>query len=156
MNKSFSKNNISPKTIKKIAIVPILLFTLYFSVGYKNIYLQHSIFQTEEWLAPPEADKLKNPFTGDIKSTEKGKVLYGIYCTPCHGEKGKGDGSASLSIKTKPADHTSPKIQKQSDGAIYWKLTEGRSSLEMVSYKYALSDNERWYLVNYIRTLTVK
>ena len=140
---------------KKTGIKAAFLLTIFLSMGFnKPCFRQHQ--QTGEWIAPPEADKIKNPLVGDKKSTDAGKALYNIYCIACHGEKGKGDGPASLTIKTKPADHTSPKIQKQSDGAIYWKLTEGRSTLEMVSYKMVLSDNERWQLVNYIRTLSQK
>lgn len=140
---------------KKIGIKAAFLLTVFLSVGFnKPCFRQQP--QTAEWIAPSEADKIKNPFVGDKKSTDAGKALYNIYCVACHGEKGNGDGPASLTIKTKPADHSSPKIQKQSDGAIFWKLTEGRSTLDMVSYKLVLSDNERWQLVNYIRALSQK
>jgi len=137
--------------MKKIVVVAVLCITAFTFLGFN-----HPILQTTEWIAPPEADKIKNPLIGDVKSVDAGKALYTIYCAPCHGEKGKGDGPASTSIKTKPADHSSQKIQKQSDGAIFWKLTEGRATLEMVSYKLVLSEKERWSLVNYIRTLSVK
>jgi mono/diheme cytochrome c family protein len=141
---------------KKTVINFLFLISIFILVGLNKIFSVAPIAQIEEWIAPPEANKIINPFAGDKKSVGAGKALYSTYCVPCHGEKGKGDGPASTSIKTKPADHTSGKIQKQSDGAIFWKLTEGRPALDMVSYKLVLSDNERWSIVNYIRTLSEK
>jgi len=125
-------------------------------MGFNNLSFFSSIPQTSLWEAPPEANKIVNPIAKDKSSNAAGKELYSIYCVACHGENGKGDGPASLSIKTKPADHSCEKIQKQSDGAIFWKLTEGRSNNVMASYKLILTDKERWMLVNYIRTLSEK
>ncbi len=155
MNELFNLN-INQMDTKKTVTIAALFISIFIFFGFRNPRFYYQDFQTSEWIAPLSADKIKNPFVEDKKSVEAGKALYTIYCTPCHGEKGKGDGPASTSIKTKPADHSSQKIQKQSDGAIFWKLTEGRSTLEMVSYKLVLSDKERWSLVNYIRTLSVK
>lgn len=125
-------------------------------MGFNNPSFFSPIPQISLWEAPPEANKIVNPITGDKTSNEAGRALYSIYCVACHGENGKGDGPASLSIKTKPADHSCEKIQKQTDGAIFWKITEGRSNNIMASYRSILTDNERWMLVNYIRTLSEK
>jgi len=103
------------------------------------------------WKAPAEADKLKNPFEGDATATASGKKLYNQLCAICHGAKGKGDGMAGMALKPKPANFYDLDIQNQSDGAIYWKLTEGRAP--MAGYKDILKDDQRWQLVNYIRTL---
>lgn len=153
---SFYKRNIN-RLITKPTIFKVAFFLIIcLSVGFNKFSYQSPIFQTEPWVAPSNANQIKNPFVGDKKSVDAGKILYTTYCVVCHGEKGKGDGAASLSIPTKPADHTSVKIQKQSDGAIFWKLTEGRPAVSMISYKFVLTDVERWQLVNYIRTLAVK
>jgi len=103
------------------------------------------------WIAPTSANSLKNPLAGNSASIKEGKSIYLTACAPCHGEKGRGDGPASAALVPKPADHSSSAIQGQSDGAIFWKLTEGKGA--MASYKAVYSDNQRWALVNYIRTL---
>jgi mono/diheme cytochrome c family protein len=103
-----------------------------------------------EWVVPASANNLKNPVKGNTEATEKGKKLYKQMCAICHGSKGKGDGVAGMSLTPRPSNFTSAKIQNQSDGAIYWKLTEGRAP--MASYKQMLKDDQRWQLVNYIRT----
>ena len=103
------------------------------------------------WVAPKEADALNNPVKDDAAATKAGKDLYATYCTACHGAKGKGNGPAAAALTPKPSDHTSAKVQSQTDGALYWKITNGHPP--MASYKGALNDKQRWELVNYIRDL---
>src|ERR1035437_9661035 len=107
--------------------------------------------QTTPWVAPASADTIKNPLKDNIKAADEGKKLYAQNCGVCHGDKGRGDGIAAAGLNPKPADHTSEKVQKQSDGAIFWKMTAGRPP--MASYATTLSVVQRWQLVNYIRTL---
>jgi mono/diheme cytochrome c family protein len=104
----------------------------------------------EKWVAPRSADNLENPFKGNEAATKSGKKLYKQFCAICHGDKGKGDGMAGLSLMPKPANFTSEAIQVQSDGALFWKLTEGRAP--MASYRETLKEDQRWELVNYMRT----
>lgn len=110
--------------------------------------------QSSAWSSPPSVNSLKNPVPSDPVSVKAGKKLYEANCTPCHGNKGKGDGIAAASLSPKPADHTSAAVQKESDGALFWKLSEGHNP--MPSYKTSLSETDRWSLVNYIRTLAAK
>jgi mono/diheme cytochrome c family protein len=100
------------------------------------------------WVAPKSADSLKNPFVNNEDAIKKGKKLYAQNCTICHGTKGKGDGMAGAALKPKPANFTLERIQSQSDGAIFWKMTEGRSP--MAAYKGMLSEEQRWQIVTYI------
>ena len=113
-----------------------------------------TVTQTTPWVAPKEADALVNPVKDNATATVEGKKLYTQYCAVCHGDKGKGNGIAGAGLTPKPADHTTPKCQSQTDGAIYWKITNGRPP--MASYKNILKDEQRWALVNYIRTLAAK
>lgn len=107
-----------------------------------------------DWKAPAEADKVSNPLKGNAVATVAGKKLYVQLCAVCHGEKGKGDGIAAISLNPKPANHTSKKVQAQTDGAIFWKITTGKPP--MAAYKATLTDTQRWQLVNYIRELVKK
>lgn len=104
-----------------------------------------------KWIAPPEADKLINPYKGNAAATAEGEILYNQMCSICHGDLGRGDGIAGLALDPVPKDYTSEKIQAQTDGAIFWKLGEGRPP--MASYREALTESQRWKLVNYIRVL---
>ena len=79
------------------------------------------------------------------------KKLYTTNCAPCHGDKGRGDGPAAQALSPKPADHSSVLVQGETDGSLFWKLSEGRNP--MPGYKKILTEQQRWELVNYIRTL---
>lgn len=106
------------------------------------------------WQAPAEADKMENPFAKDTDSWKKVEGTFKSLCVICHGEKGLGDGIAGMALTPRPANFTSDRVQKQSDGAIFWKLTTGNSP--MASYKESLTKEQRWQLVNYIRHLAAK
>lgn len=107
-----------------------------------------------KWEPPKTANDVKNPITSDAASLKEAKTAYTTYCTPCHGDKGKGDGVAAAGLSVKPADHSSAVVQSQTDGAIFWEMSEGHNP--MPSYKKAFTDRQRWQLVNYIRTLAKK
>jgi mono/diheme cytochrome c family protein len=103
------------------------------------------------WVAPDDAKKVKNPFPSSTETLAAGEQLFTDNCVLCHGEKGVGDGPGAKTIKVKPANFTDPKVQAETDGSLYWKMTNGRGP--MPSWKDVLSDQERWELVDYIRKL---
>jgi mono/diheme cytochrome c family protein len=119
--------------------------------GVFLILLSSFIFQNNEWVAPEEASMKMNPVEPNEKSLKLGKKVYNKMCWTCHGSEGKGDGPASATLTPKPADFTNQKIQDQKDGALFWKITTGKGT--MASYKNSLTEDQRWAVVNYIRTL---
>lgn len=107
--------------------------------------------QTKPWIVSAAAANVKNPLLNNPTTSKDGKMLYTSYCAPCHGEKGKGDGIAAAGLNPGPADHTSKVVQNETDGDLFYKLSEGRSP--MPGYKAILNENQRWELISYIRTL---
>ena len=103
----------------------------------------------EEWEAPPRAAKIENPVAADQSSIAAGKATY-----QHHGSMGKGDGRSAIGLEPRPSDLSMPMMWKHSDGALFWKITEGRSP--MTSFKTLLTDDQRWQVVNYIRTLAAR
>lgn len=108
--------------------------------------------QNMQWEAPASSDKIKNPVSLNDKSLAKGKKIFNQYCALCHGNKGKGDGIGGIALDPKPANFTKPIFTKQTDGAIYWKINNGRAP--MAAYKGLLSDQEIWEVILYIRSLS--
>jgi mono/diheme cytochrome c family protein len=106
------------------------------------------------WIAPSHADSLSSNIESTPSNLKKGKKLYEKNCAVCHGPKGKGDGIGAMGLITKPRDLTSIDIQAQSDGALFWKLTTGRSP--MAPYGESLSEKERWRLIHFIRSMAKK
>lgn len=109
--------------------------------------------QSTEWVAPASAKATKNPLAGDKKSIKRGQAIYKTRCVICHGATGIGDGPGSKALNPKPANHTSEKVQKQTDGEIFWKISEGRGAMIGWGKTKILKEQDMWDLVNYVRTL---
>ena len=102
------------------------------------------------WVAP-EADKAKkSPLPPSAKAVADGKKSAQVNCVSCHGTSGKGDGAAAVALNPKPADWTSARVQSETDGELFWKISNGRGA--MPPWKH-LPEPERWSLIQYIRSL---
>jgi len=108
----------------------------------------------DPWVAPARAAARKNPVAANETSIALGKKTYERHCLVCHGKEGKGDGSTAAQLEKRPSDLSNPKLWEQSDGALLWKITEGHKP--MPTFKDLTSDEERWPVINYIRTLAPK
>ena len=107
------------------------------------------IASQDSFVAPAWADTIKNPVGNSPEVIAKGEEIYNLYCFACHGETGLGDGAAGGAMDVKPANFHDPKFSKQKDGAIYWKLTNGKGN--MPPFKEILKDDQRWQLVAYLK-----
>jgi len=99
-----------------------------------------------EWKAPADAKNVKTP----EKDSALGKKSVETNCASCHGPQGKGDGPAAAALSPKPANWTGDKTKKETDGELFWKISNGRGP--MPPWKH-LPEKERWQIVNYIREL---
>lgn len=97
------------------------------------------------WKAPPQAAELKNPLPASAEMTGGGRRMFERNCAQCHGREGSGFASNA-------ADLQLPAVQQQSDGALFWKITNGNPRRGMPSFS-GFSENQRWQLVLYVRTL---
>lgn len=93
---------------------------------------------------------LINPLLDTKETLELGKRKYLTFCSPCHGNFGKGDSRLNGQFPNPPTLH-SDKVRTWPDGAIFHTITVGQNV--MPSYQYQLSREERWAVVKYIRTL---
>jgi mono/diheme cytochrome c family protein len=112
---------------------------------------QITLAQNNSWEAPEEAQQLENPLEQSERVLNAGKQIYAQLCSVCHGKAGAGDGVTAAALNPKPADLTSEAVQEQTDGAIYWKMWEGRPP--MPGFKSQLSEQQAWAVVHYIRSL---
>jgi mono/diheme cytochrome c family protein len=108
-----------------------------------------------ELVIPKEERELaaarRNPVAATPESIGRGGALYAVYCTPCHGPGGKGDGLVTPKF-VPPPDLTNADLQKgRTDG--YWQSYLTVGGAVMPSYGEALTSEERWHVVNFLRTL---
>jgi mono/diheme cytochrome c family protein len=108
----------------------------------------------EAWTAPSRASRKANPVAVDDQSLATGKALYAKHCLSCHGATGLGNGPAAKDLEKSPGDLSKPKMWEQTDGAIFWKITTGKKP--MPSFEALTTEQERWQIVNYMRTLAPK
>lgn len=114
--------------------------------------LAHAQEDPERWTAPTEADTLTNPFShDDADALARGQETFVMLCAACHGDRGDGTGAAGQAWNPPPADFTSADVQSQTDGALYWKISEGNPPA-MLTYKNMIDEEEIWQLVSYLRT----
>ncbi len=95
-------------------------------------------------------EQLSNPLPADDPNDERGAEMYETYCQVCHGAGGAGDGSVGLKYNPEPMDLTLPYVQNQSDGQLFYTITHG--GVVMPSYRFAVSQDDRWRIVRYLRT----
>jgi len=100
------------------------------------------------------AAKLPNPVKPTVESVAVGKRHFATFCAPCHGQVGKGDGPVSAKF-IPPPDLTNAALHKmRTDG--YWHSYIGVGGAVMPAYGEALSSEERWHVVNFVRTLAAR
>ncbi|MBZ5707009.1 MAG: c-type cytochrome [Acidobacteriia bacterium] len=98
------------------------------------------------WQVPPDAAPRANPLAKRTGLVGGGKKLFARNCVECHGENGSG------MEKKHSADLQLPVVQSQSDGALFWKITNGNPDRGMPSFS-RLPELQRWQLVLYLRSL---
>jgi mono/diheme cytochrome c family protein len=100
----------------------------------------------------PGAASLQNPEKATESSLLAGKELYGIYCAPCHGATGKGDGPVAKKFVPTPADiSTAGHGAHHPDGDLYAVITHGKNG--MPAFRTDLAPRERWLVIAYLRIL---
>lgn len=97
-----------------------------------------------------------SPVDATDASLARGEEIYTTHCETCHGAGGMGDGPAGENLDPLPAPiaHTS---QMLGDDYLFWRISEGGSmepfNSAMPAWKETLAEEERWDVINYIRSL---
>ncbi len=104
---------------------------------------------------PREYRSLENPLRATGPIVADGERIYEQNCASCHGQTGIGDGPAGKALRPKPANlmHLGRMSMMANDGYLYWAIAEGGKVVnsDMPAFKDALSDNEIWSAIHYIR-----
>jgi len=98
----------------------------------------------------PAINRLHNLAPRTAESLDRGKQLFNIYCYPCHGPAGQGNGPVAPKFMT-PPNLTAAQAKGYSDGYLHTLIRYGRGL--MPPYGDKVRGMDRWHLVNYIRLL---
>jgi mono/diheme cytochrome c family protein len=110
----------------------------------------------QQWQAPADAANVTNPAKSNPDAAKLGRELYMQKCADCHGKAGEGNGYMSNNLKRDgkplpPTNLTSKVVQANTDGELFWKITNGRSP--MPAHRARFDDEQRWLIVAFLRTL---
>lgn len=101
---------------------------------------------------PDDAAAVPNPIEADEASIAAGGTLFATNCAVCHGESGEGDGPAAAGLEKQPADLHAGHVQELSDGALFYIVSHGKPDTPMPAWENVLGEEERWQVVNFLRT----
>jgi hypothetical protein len=109
-------------------------------------------YMPDEFKADPDSagKYLENPLVYNDKNIALGKKKFLTYCSPCHDNYAKGNSRLKEFFPKPPTLH-SKKLREWSDGRIYHVITFGQGV--MPSYASQVTKEERWAIIQYIRTL---
>lgn len=87
-------------------------------------------------------------------NAEAGKKVYDAKCTLCHGASGKGDGPAGASTNPKATNFAEKAKMTKSDDELFKIISDGSKGTTMMGYAGSISEQDRWNLIAYIRSLS--
>jgi len=134
-----------PKTLQKLLLALVILL-IFLSIGL-------AAFHKTPWSVPLEDKLRKNPLAASDANLNAAKPVFNEYCSNCHGDSGKGDGSDAMMYDPSPSDLTDAKrMNHLTDGEIFYQITQGRKP--MPSFRKKLTEDQRWQLVILVRSFT--
>jgi hypothetical protein len=129
---------------KMLLVITLAAIFIY----YSKLYILN---QQKPWTVPDSFSKKANPVKADAASISTART-YGQNTASHAMAKQEREMAQKLQSLTPTRDFTTADTQGESDGALFYKTSEGRG--DMPSFKKKIPDEEDiWSLVNYIRTL---
>jgi hypothetical protein len=87
----------------------------------------------------------------DEKLLQRGEDRYKIFCTPCHGLQGNGEGMIAMRGMRRPPSYHSDRLRQAPNGYFYDVITNGFGA--MYSYSERIPPLDRWAIIAYVRAL---
>jgi len=103
----------------------------------------------DELFVPKESNAFPLPLTPELLN--HGRERYKIFCTPCHGIQGDGNGMVSMRGMKHPPSYHDARLLAVPNGYIYDVITNGFGG--MLSYSAQIPPADRWAIVAYVRAL---
>ena len=99
-----------------------------------------------------DAALIVNPFqASDRAAVERGAAVFAIFCQPCHGPDGQGDGLVPQHGFPVPPPLSRGQTQRKTDGEMFQILTNGQNA--MPSYASQVAREDRWKVILHVRSM---
>ena len=103
----------------------------------------------DDLFVPKESNAFPLPLTPELMG--RGRERYKIFCAPCHGIQGDGQGMIVMRGMKRPPSYHETRLLAVPNGYIYDVITNGFGG--MLSYSAQVPPADRWAIVAYIRAL---
>lgn len=103
----------------------------------------------DELFVPKDSNNF--PLTVNQELLERGEGRYNIFCTPCHGLQGDGNGMVSMRGMKRPPTYHQARLRNSPNGYFYDVITNGFG--QMYGYSAQIPRRDRWAIVAYVRAL---
>jgi cbb3-type cytochrome c oxidase subunit III len=100
-------------------------------------------------VVPKDSNAFPLPLTKEL--LQRGQERYGIFCQPCHGMQGDGQGMVAMRGMKHPPSFHQDRLRAEPNGYIYDVVTNGFGA--MYSYSAQIPPRDRWAIVAYLRAL---
>ncbi len=94
-------------------------------------------------------EKMPVPVTAEL--LKRGQERFDIFCSPCHGRLGDGEGIVVQRGFLHPPSYHTDRLRNAPDGLFYQVITDGFG--KMASYGNRVPPDDRWAITAYIRAL---
>ena len=101
--------------------------------------------------ASPAASSVRGDRVLTTEFLKRGQQRYGIFCAPCHGGLGDGNGMIVQRGYQRPASYHEARLRDMPDGYLFDVITRGFG--QMPSYASQVPVDDRWAIVAYVRAL---
>ena len=103
----------------------------------------------EDLFVPKESNAFPLPLTPELLN--RGHERYRIFCSPCHGIQGDGNGMVSMRGMKHPPSFHDARLRQVPNGYIFDVITNGFGG--MLSYSAQVPPADRWAIIAYVRAL---
>jgi cytochrome c5 len=109
----------------------------------------HGSIADDELFVPKDSNKF--PLPVNLKLLERGKERYEIFCSPCHGLQGDGNGMVAMRGMKHPPTYHQDRLRQATNGYFFDNITNGFGA--MYGYSAQVPPRDRWAIIAYIRAL---
>ena len=111
--------------------------------------LAHGSIADDELFLPKDSNAFPVPVTQEL--LERGQDRYRIFCTPCHGLQGDGNGMIAMRGMKHPPTFHQDRLRQVPNGYLFDVVTNGFGA--MLGYSAQISPRDRWAIIAYFRAL---
>jgi len=111
----------------------------------------HGATAQDELFVPKESNAFPLPLNREL--LERGQNRYAVFCSPCHGLQGDGNGMVTLRGMKHPPTYHQDRLRNVPNGYLFDVVTNGFGAMN--GYSAQIDPRDRWAVVAYVRALQV-